>query len=152
VKTRIVIACLLTIGVALLLTFGGSSPVDHAEFLRGAHVDSRVRSALLQSCGDCHSDSTRYPWYTWLPWISEVVQDDVQRGREQLNLSHWSQYSRLRQQRALTGIANQVKDRLMPLPEYLVLHPLARLSDQEVNAIFDWAQRERLRLIVEGAR
>jgi hypothetical protein len=80
--------------------------------------------------------------------ISEVIRTDVARGREQLNLSQWSQYSRLRQQRALTGIANQVRDRIMPLPNYLRLHPTARLSEQEVEAVFEWAQQERLRLIV----
>jgi hypothetical protein len=79
-----------------------------------------------------------------------MIEDDVVRGREQLNLSQWGEYSRIRQQRALTGIANQVRDRMMPLPEYLALHPSARLSDRDIEAVFQWAQNERLRLILQG--
>ena len=119
-------------------------------FLTGAQVDTGVRHILEVSCADCHSDSTRYPWYGWLPWISGVIEEDVRRGRDQLNLSRWHEYPRLRQMRALTGIANQVKDRAMPLREYVWLHPSASLTAAEVNAVFDWAEKERLRLIMEG--
>jgi hypothetical protein len=119
-------------------------------FLSGAQVQPRVRSILSRSSSDCHSQATRYPWYHVLPWVSRVIDEDVRRGREQLDLSRWSEYPRLRRQRALTGIANQVKDRIMPLPAYLRLHPSANLSDDEVSAVFEWAQKERLRLIMEA--
>jgi hypothetical protein len=111
-------------------------------------VDPPVRAILDRSCADCHSDDTRYPWYSYLPVASRMIEADVVKGREQLNLSRWNEYSRLRQQRALTGIANQVRDRMMPLPNYLWLHPSARLTDKEIDEVFQWAQRERLRLIL----
>lgn len=123
-----------------------------ARFLRGAQSDFLVRSILMRSCADCHSESTLYPWYARLPWLSGWLQEHVRRGREQLNFTRWDEYSRLRQQRALTGIANQVRDKLMPLPGYLQLHPSAELSDADVQMIFEWAQKERLRLILETAR
>jgi hypothetical protein len=119
-------------------------------FLGGAQVPAHVRSILMRSCADCHSQVTNYPWYHVLPWVSRVIDEDVRRGREQLDFSHWSGYPRLRRLRALTGIANQVRDRLMPLPAYMRLHRSAQLSDEEVTAVFDWAQKERLRLIMEA--
>jgi hypothetical protein len=121
-------------------------------FLRSAQADTRVRAILERSCRDCHSDDIRYPWYSSVPVVSDLIENDVTRGREQLNFSRWEKYSRLQRQRALTGIANQVKDRLMPLPEYLKLHPSARLSDADIDIVFKWAQAERLRLIMEGAQ
>jgi hypothetical protein len=121
-------------------------------FLKGAQIDETARGVLERSCRDCHSDNTRYPWYSSVPVVSRWINDDVKRGREQLNLSEWERYSRLRRVRALTGIASQVKDRAMPPPEYLALHPSAKLSTAEVDAVFDWTQAERLRLILEGLK
>lgn len=153
-KRRVATAagCAAVLGIAVYATLRDPQRQPDPGFLRGAQVEAPVRGILARSCGDCHSDTTRYPWYASLPWVSRLIEDDVRRGREQLNLTRWSEYPRLKRQRALTGIANQVKDRAMPLPEYLTLHPGAKLSDAEVTAVFDWAQKERLRLILEGTR
>jgi len=83
--------------------------------------------------------------------VSRTIENDISRGREQLNFSHWNNYSRLRKQRALTGVANQVKDGLMPLGGYVMMHPSARLSQAARDEIFEWAQQERLRLIQQGS-
>ena len=53
--------------------------------------------------------------------------------------------------RSLSEIANQVKDREMPLSMYTLLHPRAKLSQEEIAAIFEWTQRERARLIAESS-
>jgi hypothetical protein len=34
----------------------------------------------------------------------------------------------------------------MPLPKYLVLHPEAKLSDADVELLYQWSRRERKRL------
>jgi hypothetical protein len=39
----------------------------------------------------------------------------------------------------------------MPLPQYTVIHRTARLSDAEVDAVFQWTQAERSRLISENS-
>lgn len=151
-RTALISSVVLSGAVLVTATVLLTRPVPQRQgFLVGAKVDPKIRAILERSCADCHSDTTHYPWYAFLPVIADTIRDDVARGREQLNLSRWGEYSRLRQQRSLTGIANQVKDRAMPLPEYLLLHPSARLSDADVTAIFEWAQEERLRLILEAA-
>jgi hypothetical protein len=35
----------------------------------------------------------------------------------------------------------------MPLPRYVSLHPEARLTDSEVRQLYEWAHRERRRLM-----
>jgi hypothetical protein len=67
-----------------------------------------------------------------------------------MNLSKWAEYSVVRRERYLSEIANQVKDRGMPLAIYTFMHRDARLSDEEINIIFDWTQKERLRLIEQS--
>lgn len=56
----------------------------------------------------------------------------------------------IRRQRALSEIANQVKDGEMPLASYLLMHRSARLSEVDGQAIFQWTQVERARLIMEN--
>lgn len=139
------------IAVAAVIALMDRPRYPSEPFLQGAPLGAPVRLILERSCADCHSDATRYPWYSFLPVVSKTIENDVARGREQLNFSRWAEYSRLRQQRALTGIANQVKDGLMPLSNYVLLHPSAKLSEDDVDAVFKWAQQERLRLILQGA-
>ena len=57
----------------------------------------------------------------------------------------------IRRERCLSEIANQVQDGGMPLGVYTLIHRDARLSPADVNAIFEWTQAERARLIAESA-
>ena len=120
---------------------------SQAPLLEGAQIDPAVLSILRRSCVDCHSDATRYPWYSYVAPVSLIIRSDVTRGRERLNLSRWTEYSPPRKLRALTGIANQVKDGEMPIPIYTFVHREAKLSDAEVQAVYGWAEGERTRLI-----
>jgi heme-binding protein len=150
---RLILSCciLIIIAVLAILTYTPQALSDDPAFLASASVTVRVRSILVRACADCHSERTRYPWYSFLPMVSRTIENDISRGRQHLNFSQWNDYSRLRRQRALTGIADQVKDGLMPLAGYVMLHPSARLSSADRDEVFDWAQQERLRLIMEGS-
>lgn len=135
--------------IASIATLPPTSDPNPRPLLEGAQVSPKVLAILDRSCRDCHSDATRYPWYSYLAPVSTLISRDVTRGRGFLNLSKWTEYSVIRRQRALTGIANQVKDGLMPLDIYIRLHPEARLSNEEVDLVFDWVQTERMRLIMD---
>ena len=121
-----------------------------APLLSGAQVPPEVRSAIERSCRDCHSEATRYPWYSYIAPVSWLINRDVTLGREHLNLSRWGEYTLVRRERCLSEIANQVHDGGMPLAIYVVMHRSAKLSEAEVQAIFEWTQAERARLITES--
>ena len=138
--------------VASLLTWPPRAPSGRPALLQGAQVDARVLAIIDRSCRDCHSESTQYPWYSYLAPVSTLIARDVNRGRAALNLSRWHQYPQVRRVRALTGIANQVRDDLMPLEIYIRLHPESRLSAGEKELLFAWTQSERLRLILHESQ
>lgn len=142
----IVVLCVAVASLAIRPPSGNS----RAPILEGAQVDSRVFAILRRSCVDCHSEATTYPWYSHVAPISILIRSDVTRGREHLNLSRWASYPLFRRERSLSEIANQVKDRDMPLAQYTLIHRNARLSDDEVDAVFRWTQREKARLIAES--
>ena len=149
---RTILICLAgVVCIASAVTAPRSSAHADAPLLAGAHIDARTLTLIQTSCRDCHSDATRYPWYSYVAPVSWLIQSDVRSGRARMNLSNWSQYSVIRRERYLSEIANQVKDRGMPLPLYTMIHRDAKLSDAAVRAIFDWTQAERLRLIEETA-
>jgi hypothetical protein len=121
-----------------------------ATLLDGASVPPEVQSAIDRACRDCHSEATRYPWYSYVAPVSWLINSDVSSGRRRLNLSRWREYPAIRRQRLLSDIANQVQDGGMPLGIYVVIHPSAKLSKADRQAIFAWTQAERARLISES--
>jgi hypothetical protein len=147
-KTALIILVLF-VGMASL-AIRPPAETAGAPLLAGAQVDPRVLAILRRSCADCHSEATTYPWYSYVAPMSILIRSDVLRGREHLNLSRWASYPLVRKERSLSEIANQVKDRDMPLAQYTLIHRNARLSDDEVNAVFRWTQSERARLIAES--
>ncbi len=149
-KVRIAFGLGLLIVATSLVTGPPKSAGAGQAILSGARVDGRVLALLERSCRDCHSETTSYPWYSHVAPVSWLIRSDVTRGRRHLNLSRWSEYPLIRRERCLSEIANQVKDRDMPLRQYTWIHRDARLSDADVDAIFQWTQTERARLIAES--
>lgn len=135
--------------IGSVFTWPKRSERADAQLLPGARVSPQVLATLRRSCGDCHSEATHYPWYSYVFPVSWLIRRDVTRGREHLNLSRWDQYSAIRRQRRLSEIANQVQDGGMPLFQYTLIHRNARLSREDVAAVFQWTQEERARIIAE---
>ena len=63
-----------------------------------------------------------------------------------MNLSLWDEYNLDKQHEILTELSAMVRSRQMPPPRYLQVHPSAKLSDAEIDQIYQWARGERRRL------
>lgn len=86
----------------------------------------KTEELARRACFNCHSNETEWPWYSRLAPISWRVVDHVMEGREHLNFSEWD-----KTQRHADEAAHEVEEGAMPLRDYLLLHPEARLSDAE---------------------
>jgi hypothetical protein len=102
-----------------------------------------VQAMLKRSCYDCHSNETRWPWYSQVAPVSWLVHHDVMEGREHLNFSEWNQLSADKRKHKLEEIEELVNDGDMPLAYYLPLHSDARLSDADKQAIVSWSKQAR---------
>jgi len=149
---KILLVLIALVAIASILTAPHASKNAGAPLLAGAHVPDAVRAAIERSCLDCHSEATRFPWYSYVAPVSWLIESDVKEGREHLNFSRWNEYSLVRRERCLSEIANQVQDGGMPLPSYTWIHRNAVLSPADIDAIFTWTQEERARLISESVR
>lgn len=97
---------------------------------------------LNQSCADCHSNLVHRPWYAKMPVVSKLIDDDVLSGRQFMDLTKWSGYTRGRKLGYLAAIQYSIGAGHMPPARYWLIHPYARLSRQEADSVRDWAARE----------
>src|SRR5215213_9188 len=102
------------------------------------NVEPPVAAILDRSCMDCHSNKTRWPWYSHVAPVSWFVIDHVNEGRDHLNFSEWGRYS-WREQRALLGdICQETQRGTMPLSSYTPMHPGSKMTAEDVKTLCDW--------------
>ncbi len=109
-------------------------------------VTPAVASILDRSCYDCHSNKTRWPWYSNVAPVSWFVIDHVNHGRSHLNFSEWGKFNRIEAAEMLEEICKEVKSGQMPLSSYTPLHPGSELSSADVQLLCDWTNTERTRI------
>lgn len=98
-----------------------------------------VKAILQRACYDCHSNQTRYPWYASIQPVEWWLNRHISEGKGELNFSEFSSYSDKRAVRKLSAVADEVRDRKMPLKSYRLLHREAELSDADVALLAGWA-------------
>jgi hypothetical protein len=134
-KFRIFLLALgvLLIGIQLV-------PVSRTNPPAMGEVDApaEVVAVLEESCYDCHSHETRWPWYAYVAPVSWLVAHDVDEGREHLNFSAWSQYDAEERAEKLEEIWEEVDEGKMPLDKYVWLHSNARLTNADLEVLRTW--------------
>jgi hypothetical protein len=135
-----ILFCAAALG-ALALPF--THPFGNVKEQRSSAPLTGIDPLMLRACANCHSEQTQWPLYSYLPLVSWAVEKDVAEGREHLNLSRWDGYSADDKRDLLARIGTMVRKRRMPLPRYLLLHPEARLSEREIQVIYDWTKEQR---------
>ena len=129
-----------------------AAPADNPPVEEELEVPPEVAEVLRQSCYDCHSHETTWPWYAHVAPMKWLVRDHVADGRSNLNFTAWNRLSAEDRPHKLEEVAEEVEEEHMPLRSYLILHRDARLSDAERELLIDWATGEADALAVEAAR
>jgi hypothetical protein len=110
-----------------------------------------VDAILMRGCGDCHSNRTRWPWYTNVAPVSWFVAGHVHDGRKKLSFSTWGDLPVEKQAKRLKGICKLSQEKEMPLSSYLLIHTDAKLSDADVKTLCDWTDQTSARLVPAAA-
>ena len=103
-------------------------------------IPSHVAAVFDRACRDCHSNDTRWPWYSHVAPVSWFVIDHVNHGRSHFNYSEWSRYEPEEAARLLKNVCELTRDRSMPLSSYTWMHRDARLSREDVEALCVWSR------------
>ena len=129
IDLRIVIG-VVVVGAALFLLiqflpFGPQRP--NPPVVAEPKWDSpQTRALVKRACFDCHSNETEWPWYSYIAPVSWLLWHDAVGARAAYNFSNWHSGDM-----TAAEMARQINSGRMPLPQYLLLHPDARLSDAE---------------------
>lgn len=86
----------------------------------------QTRALVKRTCFDCHSSETVWPWYSSIAPGSWLIYKDVVDGRAEFSFSNWDA-----EPKRARKLAEVVNEGAMPPPQYLLLHPEARLSPAE---------------------
>ncbi|MDX1331653.1 MAG: heme-binding domain-containing protein [Robiginitalea sp.] len=114
-----------------------------SKFLSETNPPEQVAGILESSCYDCHTDHTNYPWYNQVAPVSWWLEDHIEEGKEHLNFSAWDSYSPKKKDHKLEEVVETVESGEMPLNEYTWTHADADLTEQQRQAVMDWAQQTR---------
>lgn len=114
-----------------------------ASLLAQTSTPPAVKAILDRSCRDCHSNDTRWPWYSHVAPISWMLLQHVNAGRDRMNYSEWTAYDSDDQDKFLNGMCTLTKKGRMPVPSYLWLHRDAKLSDADVQTLCAWSDKMR---------
>ena len=112
-----------------------------------------VAALLRAACYNCHSDETKWPWYSHIAPVSWLVVSDVNDGRERLNLSDWPKDSE-RAAKKLERMSEELDYKDMPPWQYKLVHPEARLTAAQRDQMTKWldAEAERLKAAAGGGK
>jgi len=103
-------------------------------------VPENVQAILQNSCYDCHSNNTRYPWYAAIQPGSWWMASHIKKGKEELNFDEFGNYSKRRQLSKLKAIQGSLEEQTMPLPSYLLIHRGASLSQSDQKILKLWTE------------
>jgi hypothetical protein len=109
----------------------------------------QIAAQLRASCYDCHSDETKWPWYSHVAPASWLVVSDVNEGRRHLNFSDWPKDSE-RAAKKLERMSEELDYKEMPPAKYTIIHADARLTDDQRKELIHWADQEAEKLKAAG--
>jgi hypothetical protein len=92
-----------------------------------------TRAIARRACMDCHSDATVWPWYSHVAPMSFLVINHVNDGRRHLNFSEWDKP----QHATFDDVEGNVSSGDMPIWNYVIVHPEARLTPAEKTQLLD---------------
>jgi hypothetical protein len=107
-------------------------------------VSDEVHNVFRESCYDCHSNETVWPFYSYVAPVSWFVIDDVKEGREHLNFSTWEKMSYKEQNNMKEDIWEEVSEGRMPLSSYVFLNPAAKLSENDFHILREWNNTDQI--------
>lgn len=127
--TVLLLGPLVLLMVLQLVPFGRdhSAPPDRQKV---AWDSPRTLELAKRACFDCHSNQTRWPWYSHVAPVSWRIQDHVQEGRAEINFDAFNPADKDVAE-AAGETAEVVQKHEMPPFDYKLAHPEARLSDAE---------------------
>lgn len=100
-----------------------------------------VKIILDKACYDCHSNYTKYPWYSKVQPIAWFLNYHINEGKHHLNFSEFGTYNAKRKAKKMDEVSEVLKENEMPLSSYTLIHSDAKLTNAEKATLINWAKQ-----------
>jgi hypothetical protein len=143
-KKAILLLLIAVVGIQFMpTTRNQSNEVFETDFTKTFIVPNNVQNLLKNSCYDCHSNNTNYPWYHKIQPVSWLLENHIKEGKKELNFNEFGTYSKRRQKSKLKSIINQIDEDEMPLWSYTLIHKDAKLLGSNKELLTNWLTQLR---------
>ena len=115
--------------------------ITAAHLMEQEMLDDEIKTVLKNACLDCHSNQTTYLWYHKIAPVSWMINDHITEGKKEMNLSEWGNWEPLDQIGALDKMAEEIESGEMPLKPYVLMHPKAKLTEEQKEQFYAWAEK-----------
>lgn len=150
---RLIIKMFVVIGIIAFVTIQFFQPEKNLSEDVKNHIFTQeqlpedVKEILKTSCVDCHSNNTTYLWYHKIAPVSWLVSKDVIKGKKELDFSEWGEMDDYDKIGAIEDIRQEIEQKTMPIKPYVMMHPDAKLTDEEVAVLIAWIDKKAGELV-----
>lgn len=114
------------------------APTPQMDFLTIKNTPETTANLIRNGCYDCHSNETKYLWYSNVQPIAWFLQDHIEEGRKELNFSTFATYEPKRQAHKLAEAIEQIEKGEMPLDSYIIVHSEAKFSEAQKQEVIQY--------------
>ena len=113
------------------------------DFLTIKKTPEKIATLIKNSCYDCHSNETKYPWYSTIQPVGWFLQNHITDGRKHLNFSTYAIYEQKKQVHKLEECIDMIENGEMPMESYIIGHSEAKLTEEEKVALVNYFKIEK---------
>jgi cytochrome c551/c552 len=111
-----------------------------------------VEATITNACLDCHSNNTKSVWYDRISPVSWMINKHVKAGKKELNFSEWGTFDDYDKIGALEDIRQEVERSTMPLKSYLMMHPEAKMNEEQKKSLLAWIDKKGNELVNDSVQ
>ena len=116
-------------------------PTPGMDFLRIKKSSPKIASLISTSCYDCHSNESKYPWYSDIAPSSWLLKNHINEGRKHLNFSTFATYEPKRQVHKLEECIEMIEKEEMPLDSYYLGHQDAKFTTEQRQELIKYFKK-----------
>jgi hypothetical protein len=113
-------------------------PTPQMDFLKIKNTPEKTANLIRNGCYDCHSNESKYPWYSNVQPMAWFLKDHIDEGRKELNFSTFATYPTKKQAKKMEEAAELIEKNEMPLDSYIILHSEAKYTDAEKQELIHY--------------
>lgn len=114
------------------------APTPQMDFLNIKKTPETTATLIRNGCYDCHSNETKYPWYSNVQPIAWFLKDHIDKGRKELNFSTFATLEPKKQAHKLDEAAEMIEKGEMPLDSYILAHSEAKFSEAQKQELIKY--------------